>query len=62
MKASNKRGFELPWVYESYLLATRLGYRTWDDVLETPHLELMLRLDLLRIDHEVAEWNRRFRS
>jgi hypothetical protein len=59
MKAHNKRGLDLPWIYQSHLIAQRLGFKTWDEVEEMPHLELMLRLDLMRVDDEVAEWKRK---
>lgn len=59
MKARNKAGMDLPPVYQRHLLATRLGLSSWDEVEEMPHLDLVLRLELMRIDDEVAEWRRK---
>jgi hypothetical protein len=58
MKARNRRGLDLPIIFQQHLIAQRLGLKSWDQVEEMPHLQLILELDLMRIDDEVQAWRK----
>jgi hypothetical protein len=59
LKATNPKGFSVPWVWIRREIARRWGVPPYVVDHDIPHQEVEIELRLMRVEAEVAEFQRR---